>query len=176
MQQSGWREPSTGIPLRYGRYRSRYPGAVLLLFAGGIALQFTSVYTLGIGLAGLIATIAGWILIPAPGWRRALVTGPALLGVASLLAGAQSAVLVTLTLAAWLFVRMRPLRSFVVVVLPALASFWLGQFYPQYGSGVIIATVMGVSVAASAWLGREIQRRMFAQRRIDISENRVNAP
>ncbi len=173
---NGWREPTLLLPLRFGSYRTRYPVALGLLFTGGIALQFTSAYTLVLLAFGLCASVAGWIVLPAPGWRRVVAVGPALLGVASLLNGAQFGALLALTLAAWLLVRMRPLRSFIVLVLPTLASFVLGALFPQYGWGALVGAVMGVVLVASAWLARRLSVSVFAQRRTDPSQNRRNVP
>ncbi|HEV7956070.1 MAG: hypothetical protein JWL94_318 [Microbacteriaceae bacterium] len=176
MPTTGWREPTSSVPLRFGSYRYRYLGAVAALFVGGAALQFASVYTLPLALFGVAATVAGWVLVPAPGWRRFLAVGPALLGVASLLAGAQSGALLTLTLAAWLVVRMRPLHSFIVLLAPIAASLVLSSRFPQYGAGTVVCTVMGLVLTASAWLALNITRRLFAKRRIRHSQNRGMVP
>ena len=171
MRSAGWTDPVGATPLRFGTHRVRYRAAIVLLFAGGALLQFSSAYTLAITAIGLSASIAGWILIPAPGGRRAAVLAPAILGVFSLLGGAQSGGMLVLTLAAWLIVRMRPLASFVVLVLPAAASYGLTQFFPHYGAGVVVGTAMGAVLVASAFLARLIATTAFAQRRIALRRN-----
>lgn len=169
-------EPARAIPLRFGTYRSRYLLAIGLLVAGGILLQFSSAYTLGFTLVGATATVAGWIIVPAPGWRRALVAGPALFGVAALIGGAQSGALLALALGGWLIVRMRPLLSFVVLVAPVTASYALAQLFPQYGYGALVGAALGAVLVASAWLARLIAVAPFAQRRILTHGIRTNVP
>ena len=156
VRMTGWREPTSRLALRFGAYRWRYVTALALLFLGGAALQFGSAYTLPLMLLGLTATVAGWCIVPAPGWRRTLAVGPAFFGVASLLNGAQSGGLIVLTLAAWLLVRVRPLASYLVLLFPAVCSYVLAQLFPQYGAGVVVGVVMGTVLVASAWLGRFI--------------------
>jgi hypothetical protein len=170
------REPALVIPLRFGTYRSRYLLALGLLFAGGILLQFSSAYTLGLTLAGAVATIAGWIVVPAPGWRRALVAGPALFGVIALIGGAESGGLLAITLGAWLIVRMRPLVSFVVLVAPVTAAYGLARLFPEYGYGAVVGGVLGLVLVGSAWLARMIAAAPFAQRRISTHGIRTIVP
>ena len=169
-------EPALAIPLRFGTYRARYSLAIGLLVAGGILLQFSSAYTLGFALAGAAATVAGWIIVPAPGWRRALVAGPSLFGVVALIGGAQSGGLLALTLGGWLIVRMRPLVSFVVLVAPVAAAYGLAQLFPQYGYGALVGGVLGAVLVGSAWLARMIAAAPFAQRRMIAHRIRTNVP
>lgn len=169
-------DPALAIPLRFGTHRSRYLLAIGLIFAGGILLQFSSAYTLGFTLAGAAATVAGWILVPAPGWRRALVAGPALFGVTALIGGAESGGLLALTLGGWLLVRMRPLVTFVVLAAPVAAAYGLAQLFPQYGYGALVASVLGLVVVGSAWLARMIAAAPFAQRRMITHGIRTNVP
>ena len=171
MRGAGWAEPAGATPLRFGTYRVRYLLAIGLLFAGGALLQFSSAYTLALTAIGLLASVAGWIVVPAPGGRRAAVLVPALLGVFALLGGAQSGGMLVLTLAAWLVVRMRPLASFVVLAFPAAASYGLAQLFPHYGAGVVVGGAMAAVLVASAWAARLIATTAFAQRRITLRRN-----
>ena len=164
-----WADPTSGLPLRFGTHAVRLRLALVLLFVGGILVQLTSAYTLLIGVGGLAASVAGWCVVPAPGWRRALAVAPAVLGVAGMLGGASTAALVALTLAAWLFVRLRPAASYVVMALPVASSILLAQVFPQYGAGVIVAGTLGFVLAVAAWVGwliailidrRTVSRRM----------------
>ena len=146
-------DPTSHLRLRFGTHRVRLALSVALLYVGGILLQLTSAYTLLIGMLGLAASIAGWCLVPSPGWRRSLAVAPAILGVVGLIGGAAIGALLSLTLAGWLFVRLRPVVSYIVLVIPIIASIALAQLFPDYGSGVIVATLIGAVVAVSAWLG-----------------------
>lgn len=154
MNRPGFREPAESLQLRFGSYRGRYLVALALLFAGGGMLQLASAYTLGLALAGFLASVAGWIVVPGPGARRAIVIVPAVLGVAALLGGAQAGVLLALTLASWLFVRMRPALTYLLLVVPVTASYLLGLAFPHYGDGVVVGAVLAVALIASAWLAR----------------------
>lgn len=165
-----WIDPTSALPLRFGTHALRLRVALALLFAGGILLQLTSAYTLLIAIAGLAASVAGWCLVPAPGWRRTVAAVPAVLGVVSLLGGASAGALTALTLAAWLLVRARPAASYLVLALPVAASILLAQLFRQYGAGAVVATVMGAVIVTSAWLGWSIavgvERRAAAKRRM----------
>lgn len=148
-----WHDPARDVRLRFGTFSARHFSALGLLFAGGIAVQLVSAYTLLLGLVGLAASIAGWIVVPSRGWRRCLAVLPGIFGVASLLNGALTGSLVALTLMAWLLVRMRPLASYPVIALPFAAGIVLGQIFPQYGAGAVVAAVLALTLIASAWGG-----------------------
>jgi len=154
--ESGWREPAALRPLRWGRYRSRYLAALALLVAGALLLQLGSVYTLAFLGGGIVAHVAGWVILPGRGNRRAIVAVPSALGAAALLIGSMGAVLAVLPLLAWLWTRERPLLAWSVAVLPVAAGLVLAQAFPQYGSGVIVVAIALGVVVGSAWLARAI--------------------
>ena len=167
-----WADPTSGLPLRFGTHAVRLRLSLVLLFGGGVLVQLTSAYTLLIGVTGLVASVAGWCVVPAPGWRRALAVGPAVLGVAGLLGGASTGALVAFTLAAWLLVRLRPAASYVIIALPVASSIRLAQVFPQYGAGVIVAGSLALVLAVAAWVGWLIAvpiDRRRASRRVQIS-------
>jgi hypothetical protein len=147
-------EPTALLPLRWGGYRMRYLGAVVLLFSGGLLMQATSVYATAFLSGGALAHLLGWFILPGRGWRRVAVAVPATLGAAAPLIGSFGALLLPLCLLAWLWVRERPVRSYPVLLFPVISALVLSRLFPQYGDG---ATVVGVSLAVlvgSAWLGR----------------------
>lgn len=139
--------------------------ALGLLVGGGIALQLTSAYTLPLAIVGFTASVAGWVVVPARGWRRSLAVLPGVFGVAALLSGAGSAPLAAMTVAAWLLVRGRPAPSWVVLVLPIATGVVLGRVYTDYGAGVEIAVIVGITAIGSAWLGMLLNRTLDARRR-----------
>lgn len=151
-----WREPTLDLPLRWGTYRARYISAVVLLICGGLLFQITSAYTFYVGVFGAALMAAGWTVVPAAGWRRGWAGVPGVLGAAALLGGADSSPLAALTLASWLLVRHRPARSAVVLVFPVFSGTVLGQLFPQYGSGAIVATITLAVLIGCAWLARRI--------------------
>lgn len=125
-------------------------------------MQFASAYTLGLLLAGVIATIAGWIVVPSPGWRRCVALPCGLIGGAALLNGAPSSGLIAFGLAAWLLVRMRPAICWTALGIPLLTSMILAPLFPQYGAGVLVAVIMGTAVIGSAWLARSLAASRLA--------------
>jgi len=150
----GWREPSSLLPLRWGRYRLRYLGAITLILGGALVLQAGSAYADYLIVIGFVAHIAGWAILPARGARRAAVAVPSALLVGALLIGSAAAVLLVVPLAFWLLVRQRPGRSYLATLLPLASGLILAQLYPQYGNGAIVVCVSLLVVVASAWIAR----------------------
>ena len=150
----GWREPSSLLPLRWGRYRLRYLGAIALILAGALVLQAGSAYADYLIVIGFVAHIAGWAILPARGAHRAAVAVPSALFVSALLLGSVAAALLVVPLAFWLLVRQRPGRSYLATLLPLASGLILAQLYPQYGNGAIVVAVSLLVVVASAWIAR----------------------
>lgn len=153
-----WREPTRSLPLRSGGYRSRLTIALVLLFAGALLVQATSVYTgyfLGIGIT---AHVAGWLLLPARGVRRVVIALPSALCVSALLIGPLASVLLVVPLVGWLWMRQRPGISYLVAILPVLSGRILGALFPQYGHGLIVVLVSVVVIVGCAWLAQTIAR------------------
>lgn len=148
----GWREPTSRLPLRWGGYRPRYLSAVALILAGALVLQAGSAYADYLIVIGVVAHIAGWVVLPARGAPRAAVAVPSALLVGSLLLGSVAAVLLVVPLAFWLLLRQRPGRSYLATLLPLVSGLVLAQLYPQYGDGAIVVTVSLVVIVASAWI------------------------
>ena len=62
-----WREPATDVPLRWGGYRTRMLGGVLLIVGGGIAVAgggVSSPFATALLYAGSLAHITGWSVLP----------------------------------------------------------------------------------------------------------------
>jgi hypothetical protein len=153
-----WLEPTSLLPLRWGRYRPRYLAAVVLVLAGALVMQAGSAYADYLILIGMVAHVAGWLILPARGARRAAVAIPSVLLVGSLLFGSIAAVLLVGPFAFWLSLRQRPAASYLAALLPLVSGLILAQLYPQYGDGAIVVFVSLIVVAASAWIARSIAR------------------
>ncbi|MCU1584936.1 MAG: hypothetical protein JWM49_1492 [Microbacteriaceae bacterium] len=153
-----WREPSAGIPLRWGAYRPRYVAAVSLLLAGGLLLQAGSAYSEQFIVLGFGAHVAGWLILPGRGARRASVALPSALLVGSLLLGGVTSILLAIPLAFWLYLRQRPPLSYIAMLLPILSGVILSALFPEYGHGGIIVSVSLVVIVATAWIARSIAR------------------
>jgi hypothetical protein len=158
--ESGWREPASLRPPRWGGYRSRYGTGLSLLLAGGLLVQSGSVYAPQLMLVGMSAHLIGWWLVPGRGWRRIIVSVLSLTTVMLILNGAAAMVFLVVPLAGWLWLRQRPALSYLVLVFPVLNSYVLSLFFAQYGHGALVLTVSGLVLAASAWLARFIAKRM----------------
>ena len=152
----GWREPSSLLPLRWGRYRPRYLASIFLILCGALVLQAGSAYADYLIVIGVAAHIAGWAILPARGAQRAAVAVPSALLAGSLLIGSVAAVLLVVPLAFWLLVRQRPGRSYLATILPLVSGLTLARLYPQYGHGAIVVAVSLVVIVASAWIARAL--------------------
>lgn len=164
----GWREPSSLLPLRWSSYRTRYLAGLSLAVVGGLIVQVTSTYSLGVLPIGLFLHILGWCILPGIGWRRVIGAAISALTTILLLNGATSMVFLTMPLAAWLFLRQRPLASYAALIVPAIAAYILAQAFPEYGWGALVLAIAGIVLAGAAWLGRSlavISRRRTAKSR-----------
>jgi hypothetical protein len=153
-----WREPATRIPLRWGGYLPRYTTAVSLLLGGGLLLQAGSAYSEQFIALGFAAHVAGWLILPGRGARRASVALPSALMVGSLLLGGVTSILLAVPFAFWLYLRQRPALSYIATLLPILSGIVLSTLFPQYGHGAIIVSVSLVVNIAAAWIARSIAR------------------
>lgn len=151
-----WREPASAFPLRWGSYRSRLTIGLVLVFAGGLILQFTSAYSLVALPAGILLHVVGWCILPGIGWRRVLGAALGTLSSIMMLNGASSTVFLAAALAAWLFVRQRPLVSYLVLVIPAITAYLLSQQFSQYGSGALVLSIGAATLIGAAWLARSL--------------------
>ena len=161
---SRWQEPTARLPLRWGSYRFRYAGAIVLIVAGALVLQAGSVYADYLIVLGAGAHIAGWLILPARGASRAAVAVPSVLFVGVLLLGSVAAVLLIGPLAFWLLLRQRPSASYLATLLPVASGLVLAQLYPQYGDGGIVVGVSLVVIVGSAWIARWIAVRSALRR------------
>lgn len=150
----GFVEPTRAIPLRWGRYDERYVAGLAFVLAGLTLILATNTYTIVFLLVGTIAHIGGWVLLPARGGRRLGAMFPSLLASFVLLVGPQVLWILVVPLAGWLLVRERPLRSWVVLLLPIAAgvaeSF---SFHTNHDEPLAFGIAAAVTVGA-AWLAR----------------------
>lgn len=149
-----WREPTRALPLRWGRYEDRYLWGLILVIAGGAALQGANTYTNFYLLQATTAFVVGWSILPSRGWRRILVILPATTQIWLLLTGPFAVWTFVLGYLSWLLVRHRPLRSYLTVVFPLANGFVLPNFFTDY-SMMLPALVVSLGVCVvSAWMAR----------------------
>ncbi len=148
-----WTEP-TLRSARWGTYRTRYGAGVTLIALGIFGTVLTSTYSLWFLLAGPVLHGSGWLVLPGALWRRTLVLLPCLLGGLALLAGPHFAGGFALLVAAWLFVRHRPARSYLAVLLPIAAAVLFKETLHDYSQNWVMLAGGTVTAVAAAWLGR----------------------
>ncbi len=151
---SRWREPATRLELHWGRYRPRLIGGLAAVVAGTGLILMTSAYSLPLLLIGSLLQPAGWAVLPSTIGRRVAVVVPCLGFTWLMLGGSGFAWCFTVPLAAWLLVRLRPLLSFVVLVLPIVSSLILARVVTDYWQTWVSILVSTLVIVAAAWLGR----------------------
>ena len=155
----GWREPASLLPLRWGAYRPRLIVGLAMLVVGTACVLGTTTYSLTLLLIGSLMQPAGWAVLPSTIGRRVAVPLPVLGFTWLMLGGSGFAWCYAVVLAAWLLVRLRPLPSFAVLVLPVAWSVLLPLFVHDYEHGwITIATSTGV-IVGGAWLAKWIAIR-----------------
>lgn len=153
---TAWREPSRDIPLRWGTYTERYLAGLGFIAGGLIVLAGSNTYTVTFLLIGTVTHVAGWFVLPARAARRLWVAWPSLICVWLLLTGPKILFVMVLPLLAWLVVRQRPARSFVVLVIPVAVGIWIANTYSDSHSEPTAFAIQSVAVIASAWLARAL--------------------
>ena len=149
-----WREPTRSLDLHWGGYRGRWIAGLAMIVVGTACVLVTTAYSLPFLLAGSILQPAGWAVMPSTIGRRVAVVVPVLGFTWLMLGGSGFAWCYAIVLAAWLLVRLRPLPTFAVLLLPIAASLVLPLYVTTYGQGWITILVMSVIVVGSAWLAR----------------------
>ncbi|HEY4267144.1 MAG TPA: hypothetical protein VGM94_03020 [Galbitalea sp.] len=163
---TAWREPTRDIPLRWGTYRERYLTGLGFITGGLIVLAGSNTYTLTFLLVGTVTHVAGWFILPARPARRVWVAWPSLICVWLLLTGPQILFAMVLPLLGWLVVRQRPVRSYVVLIVPVAVGIWLAGTVngPTWVAAGIDGShaepyafaIEGIAVIASAWAARAL--------------------
>lgn len=151
-----WLEPASRLPLRWGAYRPRLVVGLALIVTGTGLILMTTAYSLPFLLAGSLLQPAGWAVLPSTIGRRVAVAVPVLGFSWLMLGGAGFAWCFCVPLAAWLLVRLRPLLSYAVLVLPILSSVVLAAALDDYAVGWISVLVSTLVVVGAAWLARRL--------------------
>lgn len=151
---SGWREPASLLQLHWGVYRQRLVIGLGMLVVGTGFILMTSAYSLPFLLVGSLLQPAGWAVLPSTIGRRVAVAVPVLGFTWLMLGGAGFAWCFCVPLAAWLLIRLRPLLSYVVLLLPIASSIVLASTIHEYSQGWVSIAVSTVVIVGSAWLAR----------------------
>jgi multisubunit Na+/H+ antiporter MnhC subunit len=168
-QAADWIEPTSRLPLRWGRYRARWVLGLALIVMGIGLIQLTSAYSLEFAVIGVPVEAAGWIIQPTTVARRAAVILPALAVSMALLAGPGFSILFAILLGCWLIVRLRPGISWSVLVLPVASSLMLSGmlvYYPQDWLSLLIGAAVCI---AAAWIALALAK--YAEARHSVSRD-----
>lgn len=164
-----WREPTTLVPLRWGGYRSRYLGGLLLVVAGGLAVAgggATSPFASALLFLGSIGHVAGWAVLPSAGWRRVWALIPSTLTMWVLLAGPTALWVLVLPYLGWLLVRHRPLASYPTVTFVLAGAVIIARILPpSYSSMLAGLGLEGAVIVVSALAARAVHAAQARVRR-----------
>lgn len=154
-----WVEPTSLLPLRWGRYRPRVLAGLALVTLGVASVQITTTYSLQFLALGCLLQAIGWTIMPSAGWRRMTVFVPAILASCLLLGGGGFAGSLAVILAAWLLVRHRPPLAFVLAIAPILLGILVSGTIPDgievdYNSGWVVLTAGAIVTVGCAWTAR----------------------
>jgi hypothetical protein len=154
-----WREPTAAIPLRWGGYRPRLLGGLLLAVGGGIAIAggaASSPFANALLYAGSIAHVAGWSVLPSAGGRRvwALILSTPVMW--TLLAGPGWLGVLVLPYIGWLLVRHRPIAGYPTIFVVLAAAFVVARLFPSYSAMLPALAVMGGVMVLSAFAARAV--------------------
>lgn len=167
--RNSWREPTASLPLRWGAYRTRLLGGMLLIVAGGLAIAGGSAATafanllLALGTAG---HLLGWAVLPAAGWRRVWAMVPSTLAMWFLLTGPSWLAILVLPYLGWLLVRHRPLASYPTVTFVLAGAVIAARIVgPEYRGMLPALGIVGALIVLSAWTARAVHVAQFQVRR-----------
>ena len=169
-----WQEPTSLLRLRWGGYRPRLLGGLLLIVAGGTAVAgggATSPFATALLFLGSAAHIVGWSVLPAAGWRRIWALIPSTLAMWFMLTGPGWLAILALPYAGWLLVRHRPIASYPTVAFVIAGAFIVARLFPSYSAmlaalGIMAGVMFLSSLAARAvHIAQAQARRMRRLRR-----------
>jgi hypothetical protein len=151
---SDWTEPTPRV--RWGNPRWRYGVGLVTIVLGAAATTLTSTYSLWFLALGPLVQLVGWLVLPGALWRRLLVLLPCLVAALVLVAGPDFVGAFAVLLAGWLFVRHRPLLSYLALVPVIVLSFVLKAALNEYGQNWVGLASGAAAMVACAWLARAL--------------------
>ena len=146
------RVPTGTVPLRWGRHADRVVLGFALVVAGAVAIAGSNVFVLWLGALGVIGHVAGWVLLPADGWRRIVAAAVSTPMALLLLAGPHYLGALVVSYLAWLLARHRPARAWITAIFPAAGAAMVGATTPATGGIVPALGLMGAVLIGSAWV------------------------
>jgi len=165
-----WREPSAALRLRWGGYRPRLLGGLLLIVAGGTAIAgggATTPFAATLLYLGSVAHIVGWSVLPAAGWRRVWALVPSTLSMWLLLVGPSWLWVLVLPYLGWLLVRHRPVASYPTVTFVLAGAIFAARLMPpSYSSMLLGLGIMAALLVLSALAARAVHVAQDRARRL----------
>ena len=143
-------------PLRWGGPRSRAIGGAALIVSGGVAIAGSDTYVLLLLLAGTVAHVAGWCVMPSDGWRRVVAVSLSTPAVWLLLTGPKFLAVLALPYIGWLLVRHRPLRSYPTIIFVLAGAVILPGLFSDYSGMLPAVSIEFTVIVASAWAARAV--------------------
>ncbi len=155
-------DPASLLPLRWGRYRDRIAIGLVLIAGGLVQLQGALTYDLIPLIWGSTAHMAGWLIMPARGWRRLVPLLPSTLVVWLLLAGPAAVITLIVPFLCWLLVRHRPWRSLLAVGPVVLNGVLFATLTRDYAWMPLALAVSALVLVGSAWWAAALARSASA--------------
>ncbi len=147
---------TTTLPLRWGAAWARTVGGGALIVSGAVAIAGSNTYVLLLLLAGLLAHVAGWAVMPADGWRRVVAVVISTPAVLLLLTGPRFIGVLVLPYIGWLLVRGRPLRSYPTVTFVLAGAVIVARLFPDYSGMLPALAIESAVIVGSAWAARAV--------------------
>ncbi len=154
--------------LRWGGYRPRLLGGLLLIVAGGTAVAgggATSPFATALLFLGSTAHIVGWSVLPAAGWRRIWALIPSTFAMWFLLTGPGWLAILVLPYAGWLLVRHRPLASYPTLLFVLAGAVMVARLFPSYSAMLPALGIMAAVILLSALAARAVHVAQVRVRR-----------
>ena len=152
--------PTPRLPLRWGDRATRLWAGAWLIAGGGIAIAGSNTEALWVLALGTLAHAAGWCILPADGWRRAVAVAPSTLAMWLLLAGPRFVIVLVAPYLLWLLVRHRTPLAVLTAIPVAVVALLVGDAFGQDYSRMLLALAIVIAVcAACATLARVVSRR-----------------
>jgi len=151
--------PDHALPLRWGRRVDRAGMGAVLVVAGGVAVAGSNVYALPLAALGILAHLAGWVLLPAAGWRRIVAASVSTPAVVLLLAGPRYLGVLVACYLVWMLARHRPPRAWITALFPAAGAVVATTLHD-----VAMLPALGVMAAiliVSAWIAAYLASGRF---------------
>lgn len=157
--RGAWVEPTSRIPLRWGGYRSRLIGGLLLVVAGGLAIaggSATSPFAQFLLAAGSAVHVTGWSVLPSAGWRRVWALVPSTFAMWFLLTGPGWLAILVLPYVGWLLVRHRPLACYLTAIIVLAGAMMVAGPFPEYSGMLPALGIVAAVMVGSAWTARAV--------------------